>query len=188
MSINLTIEMLRGEVQRLGTAISSVEASVQNQILTRDSTNITDEQMEEFRTSFAHFDKDKSGELDRLEFRGCLISLGVDIPQVPDGSDDEFNRIMSRVDPNGDGHISFAEFVAYMAEELQDAETQDDLLAQFALLANGADYIVPDQLNDLEPELKQYCLDSMPPFEGGPEGALDYQSFAAAAFGESAEI
>jgi len=184
----LTIEMLRGEVQRLGTAIRSVEASVQNQILTRDSTNITDEQMGEYRTSFAHFDKDKSGELDRLEFRGCLISLGVDIPQVPEGSDDEFNRIMSRVDPNGDGHISFAEFVAFMAEELQDAETQDDLLAQFSLLANGADYIVPDQLNDLEPELKQYCLDSMPPYEGGPEGALDYQSFAAAAFGESAEI
>lgn len=180
--------MVRGEVQRLSTAISAVEASVNNQILTRDSTNITPEQMEEFKASFNHFDKDKSQELDRNEFRACLISLGVDITQLPEGEDAEFNRILTRVDPNGDGKISFDEFVAFMAEELQDAETKDDLLEQFTLLAGGAAYILPNQLNELDAELKQYCLDSMPPFEGGPEGALDYQSFAAAAFGESAEI
>ena len=40
----------------------SVEAGIQNQITIRDSTNITDKQMEEFRTSFEHFDKDKSVE------------------------------------------------------------------------------------------------------------------------------
>ena len=45
---------------------------------------------------------------------------------------------MAKVDPNNDGKISFAEFVAFMAEELQDAETMDDLLAQFTLLAGGA--------------------------------------------------
>lgn len=36
--------------------------------------------MKEFRESFDHFDKDKSGALSDLEFRGCLLSLGVDIP------------------------------------------------------------------------------------------------------------
>jgi len=188
----LTIEMVRGDVQRCGTTISAVEASVQNQILTRDSTNITDAQMEEFRTSFAHFDKDKSGFLDRTEFRGCLLSLGIDIPQkVPeegdDGDDAEFERIFNRCD-DGDGKVSFAEFVAFMAEEMQDAETQDDLLQQFKALASGQPYILADQLNELEPELKQYCLDSMGPFEGGPEGALDYEPFVAAVFGASAEL
>lgn len=78
----LTIEQVRGNLNSLSVKIQSVDASLTNQILTRDATNITEEQMEEFKASFNHFDKDKSGYLDQLEFRGCLLSLGMDIPQI----------------------------------------------------------------------------------------------------------
>lgn len=84
-------------------------SSVENQITIRDGTNITEEQLKEFRESFDHFDKDKSGFLSALEFRGCLLSLGIDIPAEPNPENDhEFNRIMARVDPNRDNKISFA--------------------------------------------------------------------------------
>eukprot|EP00039_Didymoeca_costata_P018002 m.331716 g.331716 ORF g.331716 m.331716 type:complete len:894 (+) comp16784_c0_seq1:77-2758(+) len=185
---SLTIEMVRGMQQNIEVHMSVVGTNIQNQILTRDSNNITDEQMQEFRQSFDHFDKDKSGQLDRLEFRGCLLSLGIDIPQVATGDDAEFNRILTRVDPNQDGHISFTEFVAFMAEERADAANKDDLLEQFTTLAGGQPYILPSQLSDLDADLVEFCMQSMAPYEGGPEGALDYQSFAAAAFGEGAEI
>jgi Ca2+-binding EF-hand superfamily protein len=90
---------------------------------------------------------------------------------------------MMRVDPNRDSHISFAEFTAFMSEERADAETKDDFVAQFQALAGGQPYILPGQLSDLPSELQQYCLSSMPPFAGGPDGALDYNTFAEACYG-----
>lgn len=184
----ITIEQVRGQLQAVRISISAVEASLASQILVRDATNITDEQMDEFKASFNHFDKDKSGELDRLEFRGCLLSLGTDIPQVATGDDLRFNEIWKRVDPNGDGKATFTEFVAFMAEERADAGTKDDLLEQFKILSMGQPYITAAQLSDLNPELVAYCTENMAPYEGGPEGALDYTSFAAAAFGEDTSV
>ena len=49
------------------------------QILTRDSKGITNEQMEEFRKSYFHFDKSRSRRLEPKEFKACLISLGYNI-------------------------------------------------------------------------------------------------------------
>ena len=45
------IEQVRGNLNSLSVKIQSVDASLTNQILTRDATNITEEQMEEFKAS-----------------------------------------------------------------------------------------------------------------------------------------
>ena len=37
---------------------------------------LTEDQLREFRASFNHYDKDNSGQLDKNEFRSCLLSLG----------------------------------------------------------------------------------------------------------------
>ncbi len=49
------------------------------QILTRDSKGITNEQMDEFRKSFFHFDKNRTRRLEPKEFKACLVSLGYNI-------------------------------------------------------------------------------------------------------------
>ena len=141
----LTIEQVRGGLQSLSVQISAADATFTNQILTRDATNITDEQMDEFQASFNHFDKDKSGALDQKEFRGCLLSLGVDIPGVPTGDDVTFREIWTRVDPNGDGKATFSEFVNYMSLERADASTKDDLLEQFQILSGAFRNNIPIQ-------------------------------------------
>lgn len=184
----LTMEIVRGKYFKLSQEVGSMLSSIENQITIRDGSNITEEQMKEFKESFDHFDKDKSGQLSALEFRGCLLSLGVDIPaEAIPGDDAEFERIMARVDPNKDNQISFEEFVSFMSEERADAETKDDFVAQLATLAGGQPYILPGQLSDLPKELQEYCLATMPPFAGGPDGALDYNTFAEACYG-SAEV
>lgn len=184
----LTMDIVRGKYFKLSQEVVSMITSIDNQITIRDGSNITEEQMKEFRESFDHFDKDKSGQLCGLEFRGCLLSLGVDIPaEAVPGDDAEFERIMARVDPNKDGQISFEEFVSFMSEERADAETKDDFVAQLATLAGGQPYILPGQLSDLSKELQEYCLASMPPYSDGPAGALDYNTFAEACYG-SAEV
>merc|ERR1712187_720757 len=113
----------------------------------RDGSNISEEQMKEYHDSFKHFDKDKNGFLSDLEFRACLISLGVpDIPTVPtEGEDAEYNRIKNHVDPNQDGKICLSEFVTFMVEESADVQEKDDFLEQLKVLANNQDYILPAQ-------------------------------------------
>lgn len=53
------------------------------QIVIRDAKGITAEQLQEYRSSFNHFDKDSSGYLDRNEFRACLLSLGYNLSTDP---------------------------------------------------------------------------------------------------------
>ena len=56
---------------------------MENQIIFRDSKGISEDQMKEFRASFTHFDRDKSGQLDKNEFRSCLLSLQYDLGTDP---------------------------------------------------------------------------------------------------------
>ena len=49
------------------------------QMLTRDSKGLTEEQLNEYRASFNHFDKSHRRSLDAKEFRNCLISIGYNI-------------------------------------------------------------------------------------------------------------
>jgi hypothetical protein len=56
----------------------------ENQILMRDQSGISEEKMKEYKESFDFFDKNKSGQLDKLEFRACLLSTGY-ATVMPDG-------------------------------------------------------------------------------------------------------
>lgn len=44
----------------------------------RDSKGISEEQLNEYRSSFNHFDKDRQG-LDPEQLKSCLISIGYNI-------------------------------------------------------------------------------------------------------------
>merc|ERR1711910_131344 len=70
-----TMETLRVGWEQLVTSVNRTINEVENQILTRDSKGITQEQLNEFRASFNHFDKSRTGRLNPEEFKNCLISL-----------------------------------------------------------------------------------------------------------------
>ena len=74
-----TMETLRVGWEQLLTSINRNINEVENQILTRDSKGITQEQLNEFRASFNHFDKNRTGRLAPDEFKSCLVSLGYSI-------------------------------------------------------------------------------------------------------------
>lgn len=180
--ITTSVEVLRGKWYQLQTMFQMNKSDIENQITVRDGSNISPEQMAEFKQSFDHFDKDKSGELDKMEFRGCLISLGIDIPSVAEAGDEEFERIMRVVDPSGDGKIQFGEFVAFMADERAGAETKDALVEQFSILANGGASISQQQLSELPDGLADYCMANM---AQNPDGSYDYKSFAESCYGSA---
>uniref|UniRef100_A0A8C9DMB1 Actinin alpha 4 n=1 Tax=Prolemur simus TaxID=1328070 RepID=A0A8C9DMB1_PROSS len=206
---NYTMEHIRVGWEQLLTTIARTINEVENQILTRDAKGISQEQMQEFRASFNHFDKDHGGALGPEEFKACLISLGYDVEndrQKQTGSmdsddfrallistgyslgDAEFNRIMSVVDPNHSGLVTFQAFIDFMSRETTDTDTADQVIASFKVLAGDKNFITAEELRrELPPDQAEYCIARMAPYQGPDAipGALDYKSFSTALYGES---
>uniref|UniRef100_A0A2K6GNZ3 Actinin alpha 4 n=1 Tax=Propithecus coquereli TaxID=379532 RepID=A0A2K6GNZ3_PROCO len=184
---NYTMEHLRVGWEQLLTTIARTINEVENQILTRDAKGISQEQMQEFRASFNHFDKDHGGALGPEEFKACLISLGYDVENDRQG-DAEFNRIMSVVDPNHSGLVTFQAFIDFMSRETTDTDTADQVIASFKVLAGDKNFITAEELRrELPPDQAEYCIARMAPYQGpdAVPGALDYKSFSTALYGES---
>ncbi|XP_065511240.1 alpha-actinin-4 isoform X4 [Caloenas nicobarica] len=184
---NYTMEHVRVGWEQLLTTIARTINEVENQILTRDAKGISQEQLQEFRASFNHFDKDHGGALGPEEFKACLISLGYDVENDRQG-DAEFSRIMSLVDPNGSGSVTFQAFIDFMSRETTDTDTADQVIASFRVLAGDKNYITAEELRrELPPEQAEYCIARMAPYRGPDAGpaALDYKSFSTALYGES---
>ncbi|KAF5880045.1 alpha-actinin-1 isoform X3, partial [Clarias magur] len=67
--------------------------------------------------------------MDAEDFRTCLISMGYNMGEV------EFARIMSIVDPNRLGVVTFQAFIDFMSRETADTDTADQVVASFKVLA-----------------------------------------------------
>ncbi|XP_017163782.1 alpha-actinin-4 isoform X6 [Poecilia reticulata] len=177
-----TMEHLRVGWEQLLTTIARTINEVENQILTRDAKGISQEQLFEYRASFNHFDKKRSGQMVSDDFRALLISTGNSL------GDGEFNRIMGIVDPNGSGFVTFQAFIDFMSRETTDTDTADQVIASFKILAGDKNFITADELRrELPPDQAEYCIARMAPYAGpdGVPGALDYMSFSTALYGES---
>ncbi|XP_041071763.1 alpha-actinin-2 isoform X3 [Carcharodon carcharias] len=157
---NYTMEHIRVGWEMLLTTIARTINEIETQILTKDAKGITQQQMNEFRSSFSHFDRGEA----------------------------EFARIMNLVDPNNTGLVSFQSFISFMTRETADTDTADQVVASFRILAGDKPYILAEELRrELPPEQAEYCIASMPPYRGSDAvpGALDYASFSTALYGES---
>ncbi|XP_028676089.2 alpha-actinin-2 [Erpetoichthys calabaricus] len=179
---NYTMEHIRVGWELLLTTIARTMNEIETQILTRDAKGISQEQMNEFRASFNHFDRKKKGGMETDDFRACLISMGYDLGEV------EFARIMTLVDPNGSGIVSFQSFIDFMTRETADTDTAEQVIASFRILAGDKPYILAEELRrELPLEQAQYCITRMPAYTGPGKapGALDYSSFSTALYGES---
>lgn len=180
-----TMETLRVGWEQLLTSIHRNVNEVENQILTRDSKGITQDQLNDFRASFNHFDKQRSGRLSPEEFRSCLVSLGYSIRNDRQG-DSDFRRIMSLVDPNGTKYVTFDSFLDFMTRESTDRDTAEQILDSFRILASDRPFITVDELRqELPKDQAEYCINRMKPFASGITGALDYHTFATSLYGQS---
>ncbi|CAK1543175.1 unnamed protein product [Leptosia nina] len=153
-----TMETLRVGWEQLLTSINRTINEVENQILTRDSKGITQEQLTEFRASFNHFDKNRTGRLAPEELKSCLVSLGYSIGKDRQGELD-FQRILAVVDPNNTGYVSFDAFLDFMTRESTDTDTAEQVIDSFRILAGDKPYITAEELRrELPPDQAEYCV------------------------------
>uniref|UniRef100_A0A8C6PSZ7 Actinin, alpha 2b n=1 Tax=Nothobranchius furzeri TaxID=105023 RepID=A0A8C6PSZ7_NOTFU len=169
---NYTMEHIRVGWELLLTTIARTINEIETQILTRDAKGISQQQMNEFRSSFNHFDRVQ-----------CYYIILNSAPNKV-----EFARIMMLVDPNATGLVSFQSFIDFMTRETADTDTAEQVVASFRILAADKPFILVDELRrELPPEQAEYCIMRMPSYAGpgAPPGALDYTAFSTALYGES---
>ncbi|XP_056324887.1 alpha-actinin-2-like [Danio aesculapii] len=179
---NYTMEHIRVGWESLLTTVARTINEIETQIMMRDAKGISQKQLNDFRSSFTHFDRKKKGGMETDDFRACLISMGYDLGEA------EFARIMALVDPNGSGVVTFQAFVDFMTRETGESDTSEQVVASFRILAADKPYILLDELRrELPPEQAEYCISRMPPYKGpdAVPGALDYAAFSTALYGES---
>ncbi|CAG5110515.1 Oidioi.mRNA.OKI2018_I69.chr2.g4911.t3.cds [Oikopleura dioica] len=208
---NYTMEHIHVGMEHLRTTIARTINEIENQIMMRDAKGLSAEQMNEFRASFNHFDRDQDGICTIEELQGCLTAIGHIVESndpvkkkkgylEPDDfaavlismgyqlGEAEFQRILAIVDPTGTGQVTFRSFIEFMTRETTDNDTAEQVIESFRVLAGDKPYILEEELRrELPPDQAEYCIQRMSPYRGAdvPQGALDYESFSTALYGES---
>ncbi|KAI8328265.1 calponin homology domain-containing protein [Chlamydoabsidia padenii] len=145
-----SVEDLTFGLDLLQKALQKKNAFIQNQIVSRNMTNLTPEQLEEFEQAFRHFDKDDSNTLSATEFNAALASLGIFY------DDDAFDQVFSRVTGRQE-HASFEQFIQFMVSVTEDKSTPEQIRESFRTIAGDKTYVtemdlkmclVPDEMID----------------------------------------
>ena len=90
-------------------------------------SNISEDQIREYREVFNLFDKDGGGSIDTDELGAVMRSLG----QNP--SEADLKEMVKQVDIDGNGTIDFEEFLGLMANKTDDIGTEEDIVKAFEL-------------------------------------------------------
>merc|ERR1719409_616249 len=89
------------------------------------ATQLSDEQIAEFKEAFSLFDKDGDGTITTKELGTVMRSLG----QNP--TEAELHDMINEEDADGNGTIDFTEFLALMARKMKDTDTEEELKEAF---------------------------------------------------------
>ncbi len=95
---------------------------------------VPEEKLEEYKESFDYFDRDLSGEITIQELKGLLTSLG------QSSTNKRSKEMIEELDQNGDGMITFEEYVTIMEEQENPSgdadydgpmDSEDDIIKAF---------------------------------------------------------
>jgi actinin alpha len=176
----LTIEGLKSGWDALNILSKKKEQVLEKELLAQSHTGLSADQLKEFKECFIHFDKDEDSLLSRLELGACLKSLGEDINFDQGG---KLDQILGAIDADGDGKVTFEEFVGYMERVSSGSDTPDSIKLAFKTLAGDKDFVTEADLRAVLPAEKvEYCLKHMQAFPGVPN-AYNYNTFTDKLYG-----
>lgn len=182
-----TPEDIKFDYELVLTSLQKKIAFIENQIVARNVSNLTPQQLEEYTNAFRHFDKDDNNLLNRDEFKAVLQSVGVLL------SDDEFNQTYSKLIanpnhlPEDDDSVGvpFENYLNYVKSIAEDKTSPDQLREAFKVLAKDKDYVTEaDMVAGGFPQATiDYLKLVIPPKDGVPD-SYDYAVFLDTVFGQ----
>merc|ERR1719297_692159 len=101
------------------------------------------EQIQEFRDAFDHFDEDNDGKMDLHELEFLMNALG----ETP--SQEDLIALVREVGADEQHRITFSVFLTLMARKKADNEIEEELIESFKIFdKNGDGFIVADELEE----------------------------------------
>jgi actinin alpha len=146
------------------TILHEIDAS----IAAKQGLQISQEQIDDFRNTFSHFDKDGSKTLQYYELKACLTALGEDI------TDEKAKEICKKYSAQGNENMLFDEYVKFMLDHFSKAETAESTKEAFKAIAAGNPVITAEQLaRYFSPEDVEFLKGELKEVEGG----YDFESW-----------
>jgi len=116
---------------------------------------LSQEQISEFREAFSLFDKDGDGSITTVELGTVMRSLGQNPTEI------ELQDMINEVDSDGDGTLSFEEFLQMMASKLAGEDDEDELAQAFKVFdKDGSGTISADELRTVMKSLGENLSNS----------------------------
>jgi len=172
---DLTYRTVTFTFEQLKAAMDKQEKLLSNEILSKKNAEVPPEQVQEFKEVFQHFDRDGSGNLQRLEFKACLQTLG------EEPTDGELDNLIKRY--GQEGKIYFEQFITFMVNKTKDTDSKEELLESFKSVANDKDFVTEDDLRKvMDNNRVAYLIKNMPPYEA-VSGGYDYKKWISGAYG-----
>jgi len=120
----------------------------------RMASNLSEEQIAEFKEAFSLFDKDGDGMITTRELGTVMRSLG----QNP--TEAELADMINEVDTDGSGTIDFPEFLNMMARKMKDSDNEDEIREAFKVFdKDGNGYISAAELRHVMTNLGEKLTD-----------------------------
>uniref|UniRef100_A0A8C0VE06 Centrin-2 n=1 Tax=Cyanistes caeruleus TaxID=156563 RepID=A0A8C0VE06_CYACU len=88
---------------------------------------LPEEQQREIREAFELFDTDGSGSIDVKELKVAMRALGFEPKK------EEIKKMISDIDKDGTGKISFSDFLAVMSQKMAEKDSKEEILKAFKL-------------------------------------------------------
>ncbi|XP_054756815.2 calmodulin-like [Lytechinus pictus] len=138
---------------------------------------LTDEQMARFKEAFAVFDKNGDGTITCAELGEALKSAGWTVP------DEEIKELIKQVDLDGNGSVSFDEFVKVVVQALQRLEAEVRAAFQ-AMDKDGSGSLSHDEVKqvfaDFGEKLSDKDVDALiKEADKDGDGTVNYDEFVA---------
>ncbi|KAK3266925.1 hypothetical protein CYMTET_24485 [Cymbomonas tetramitiformis] len=171
------INEIRADWDMLQALVQEKRNLIQAKIDGQSAGSFTAAQMRDYKNLFENFDKDQTKTLKEHELQAVLTSLDMVV------AEDKIKELFKDGNP-----MDFDAFVAFMADQLRDTDTYDQMLESFKVLAGGKDFISAEDLGKpqfaevLPPDIVDYVVSRIPKNEDG-EG-LNYEAFASRVFGK----
>ncbi|KAK0546612.1 alpha-actinin [Tilletia horrida] len=177
-----TLDDLVFELELVTTSVAKKLAFIENQIISRQHTNLTPAQLEEFESTFRYFDKEAHNELSVPELGAALASLGIIY------TEEDIAQIHAQL-IEGFGAVNYDAFLTFLREITEDTTSPDQLLEAFQGLAGDKPYVTELDLRlaMLPQGSVDYLKECMPKaaVEGLNEPAYDYEGYLATLFGNA---
>ncbi|EJC97825.1 actin cross-linking [Fomitiporia mediterranea MF3/22] len=178
-----TSQDLAFELELVVQSIAKKISFIDNQIVSRNMTNLTPAQLEQFESTFRYFDRDESNTLSISEMAAALASLGIVYP------DEDLGVIYDQLTQDY-GAVTFEAFINLLVDITEDQTTPDQLREAFRGIAGDKPFVTELDLRvaHLPASAVEYLRDAMPSTENElGETLLDYEAWLDRASGVQAD-